>query len=120
MTIEPNESSVGHPTVNEDALVTLFITFGLKYKQEPHPEVGHINPDGYVKVTAKTHEEALEIVRRHFGIFYAFDYTVERFAKSRHYYPLGELCAIDATTDKISATQMHQFAADAYARKAGD
>jgi hypothetical protein len=70
------------------------ITFGQKYRREPHPTFPAAHPDGYVTVVAEDFEDCRRQTLAVLGRAWAFDYApgeldVEKWA------PLGELGRIE-------------------------
>lgn len=69
-------------------LKEFFVTFGQKYRHEPHPTSPKINPDTVVIVKAQNYEEAREITFRVFGSYWSFIYSSETFDPSFYPYTL--------------------------------
>lgn len=83
-----------------------FLTFGVQYKQEPHPHVPTINPDGYVVVDAVSELEAREKVFNIFGDKWAFLYPEKSWSeKNAMYFPLGQV----ATLEEIEKQNLDTF-----------
>ena len=71
-----------------------YLTFGQKYRHEPHPLGGH--PDGWFTITAPDKSHARELIFQLCGPQWAFLYSEREFdATHRACYPLGELKLID-------------------------
>jgi hypothetical protein len=65
---------------------TFYITFGQKYRFEPHPQGGH--PDGYFTVQAKNEDKARHLVYNTLGVAWAGIYSsLEDLGPE--YYPKG-------------------------------
>jgi len=74
-----------------------FVTFGQKYRQEPHPNGGH--PDGWFEVEAESYSEARGKTANAIGNRWAFIYAEPVFDKAL--YPLGKLAELSfAPTEK--------------------
>lgn len=69
---------------------TFYITFGQKYRHEPHALGGH--PDGYFSVMAEDVMNALEIVYAQLGHNWANLYAEDTL--ERPLFPLGELACV--------------------------
>lgn len=39
----------------------LYVTFGQRYRSEPHPTLGKVDPDGWIEIEADTYDEARDI-----------------------------------------------------------
>lgn len=65
-----------------------YITFGQKYRRQPHPKGGH--PDGWFVVEADTKANAELIVKAELGMEWSNCYEAGDF-KDRSLYPRGEL-----------------------------
>lgn len=90
------------------------LTFGSQYKTEPHPKVGIVEPEGWVTITASSHEEVREIAIKHFGTYFSTTYPADRFEKSKHFYPLGELIHINALTPPLNRDAMIEVIQEAH------
>lgn len=66
-----------------------YLTFGNKYKHQPHPSGTVINPDGYVLIQAYTYDEARAKAFEVFGPEWAFLYTEDNFEAK--FFPAGVL-----------------------------
>ena len=64
-----------------------YVTFGQKYRNEPHPQKGH--PDGWFTFYADNEEDARKMALDYLGNRWAFMYEENEF--SRRFYPLGQL-----------------------------
>ncbi len=68
---------------------TFYITFPLKYNQQPHPLFPDlIDGNSIVEVEATNEEQAREFVTDHFDIYWAFIYSgdmLERLKESNSY-----------------------------------
>lgn len=80
------------------------VTFGERYKREPHPVLGdHPElPNGYGLVRARDYRRARAAVEALFGIRFCSVYIDT--PDNRAWYPLGRLFTIDATTDTPTIT----------------
>lgn len=73
--------------------VDCYITFGQKYRTERHPSWPLAHPDGWLRVTAASYEQARAVGVAITDSLYAFDYPTEHF--QREHFPLGELHHIE-------------------------
>jgi hypothetical protein len=64
-----------------------YVTFGQKYRREPHPKGGH--PDGWFMLIADSKDEAHAIVTREIGDQWSGLYSEREFDRS--FYPRGEI-----------------------------
>jgi hypothetical protein len=71
-----------------------FLTFGQKYRCDPHPADDRIHPDGWFKIVAPDYEAARLIVTTVYGLQWSNLYTEAEFEDDRHYYSRGELAVI--------------------------
>lgn len=69
------------------------VTFGQKYRQEPHPFIPAAHPDGVGTVWAKGYEAAVALVQERTGIYYSGVYEWSDDDVTR-YYPRGSLFVI--------------------------
>lgn len=86
------------------SLHPFYITFGVQYSRTPsdlfgteyHPYWRGADGKGWVRIMAKTAQQAMNLAFAYFGERYAFLYTEDRFdtTADRKYYPLGELAVI--------------------------
>lgn len=69
----------------------LHITFGQKYRREPHPTYPAAHPDMWVEVEGNTLGECYDLVGKHFGQFYAGSYIDTEWERDNHamFYPRG-------------------------------
>lgn len=67
-----------------------FVTFGQKYRHEPHPKGGH--PDGYFTIVTFNKERATDIAFDVLGEQWAFLYEPDKFDAA--FYPRGCLAVI--------------------------
>lgn len=74
-------------------LKDFYLTFGLKYPEEPHPYWSGADGKGWVRISANDEEEARDIAFQFFGPRWAFIYPEDKFDRreSRRFYPNGEL-----------------------------
>lgn len=72
------------------------ITFGQKYRHEPHPVLGRMHrlPDGFVLIDADNRAQALERAFRVIGQQFAFLYEQNELTPS--YFPQGLLAVVRA------------------------
>lgn len=72
-------------------MMTFAVTFGQRYRREPHPRWHRAHPDGWVEVSARDLPQARALAVEHFGIAWAMMYEKDAFiaAGSPQYYPLG-------------------------------
>lgn len=87
------------------SLSPFYITFGVRYSREPndlygteaHPYWPGADKDGWVRIMARTAEQARHLAHAYFGERYAFLYPEDRFdtTKERKWFPLGELAVIE-------------------------
>jgi len=68
-----------------------YVTFGQRFRRQPHPASDNIHPDGYVKIEAVTYAVARAKAMELFGPMWAFIYEEEKFEKCKHYFPRGEI-----------------------------
>lgn len=75
-------------------------TFGVKYRQDPHPDmIENVtpHPDGWVTVMALDEDAARIEMYKHVENRWAFCYPLDRFDDS--WYPDGELIRIEANDE---------------------
>ena len=76
-----------------------YITFGQKYRDEPHPTHGDIiHPDGYVVIHAEDYEKARRIAFTTFGDAWARCYDESDLDPG--YFPRGVLFEIGGADDR--------------------
>jgi len=74
------------------------ITFGLQYRNEPHPRVKWAHPDGWLSVYAPDYETARELAVALVGSHFAFMYIEGKPNwPTQDHYPLGQLASIRYT-----------------------
>ncbi len=66
-----------------------YITFGQKYRTEPHPKYNWIDPDGYVVIEAADKGLASKKAFELFGQFWSFIYSPAEM--HFEYFPHGEI-----------------------------
>lgn len=93
-----------------------YFTFGLRYREENHPVMRRVNPDGYVVVVAKSEDEARETMRNNFGIHWAFCYPEEYWGDGSAY-PLGEVYRFREEGEVIPVTVWLKALEDALDRR---
>lgn len=59
-----------------------FLTFGVQYDNQTHPQGPHVHPDGYVVITAKDYRTARGIVTQLYGQRWSDLYAEENFDPS--------------------------------------
>lgn len=118
-TTSSNDPSVGRLTADKPVITEVIVTFGYGYKNAPHPTVGVIDPDGWVRVVGDSYGEILQTIRRQFGLHYSSSIPIDRFAKSRHFYPLGELCVVSPNDPQLTPAQMASNISEAKSRSEG-
>jgi len=69
-----------------------FLTFGIEYREKPHPYWPECDPSGWVRVTAPTFESALDKVKARFGLEWSQLYPEPNFDRAK--FPAGELMAL--------------------------
>lgn len=78
-----------------EPLTTYYVTFGQKYRQEPHPTLGKLSylPDGYFTLRAPDYRRARRIAIEYLGLNWSGIYELTREARieAMKYFPLGEL-----------------------------
>ena len=87
------------------SLLPFYLTFGVQYSRtacghygvETHPYWAGADSKGWVRIMARTAEQARNLAHAFFGERYAFLYPEDRFdtTADRQYYPLGELAVIE-------------------------
>lgn len=90
-----DQTTDGRPSVPQ--LHPFFVTFGVQYSHEPHPYWKGADPNGWVRIMAKSADAAYALAHAYFGERYAFLYPADRFdtAADREFYPLGEIALIE-------------------------
>lgn len=74
-----------------------YVTFGQKYRHEPHPMFKDAHPEGWVRVEAVDEYEARNLIASCIGPVWSFIYDERRFnpeAAKMRWYPKGELASI--------------------------
>jgi hypothetical protein len=74
-----------------------YVTFGQKYRDEPHPQGGH--PDGYFVIEAGGEDEARAKAWRQFDNKWCMIYEEAEFDKSM--YPKGDLAPKALTEEEL-------------------
>lgn len=69
----------------------LMITFGQKYRREPHPSYPAAHPDLWVEVEGDSLQECYDLIGEHLGQFYAFSHSEDQWEKEdmAKWYPRG-------------------------------
>lgn len=65
------------------------VTFGQKYRSEPHPKVDYANPDGFLVIEAIDEKSARGKAFEELGEYWSHCYP--RTTEHEKYFPLGEL-----------------------------
>ena len=80
------------------------VTFGVRYRHEPHPVLPKADPDGYITVVADSEPQARSYLFEHIGRAWAFIYP-EPFDEARwaQLHPHGEFLRLDASEWKETA-----------------
>ena len=65
--------------------MTFYVTFGQRYRHEPHQYGGH--PDGWTEVQADSKDSAVSKIQRRYGNAWSNIYDADRFDPSL--YPRG-------------------------------
>jgi hypothetical protein len=76
----------------DPALQKFYVTFGQKYRTEPHPVMETAHPDGVVEVSAINEDAARVIVTDKLGAAWAFLYPEDKL--DLNHYPLGVLAVL--------------------------
>ncbi|ALY10876.1 hypothetical protein WILDE_94 [Arthrobacter phage Wilde] len=102
-----------------------YITFGQKYRHEPHPLFKNAHPDGWVRVIAATETEARNLVASYIGPAWAFCYDEQRFdpeAMKMRFYPKGELALVtmDGVSDEALVQRYSPSSPEFYGQHPGD
>ncbi len=72
-----------------------YLTFGVQYSRETHPQGDHVHPDGYVVITAKDYDIARLIVTQLYGNRWSSLYRADQFTlQDKALYPKGVLLNI--------------------------
>jgi hypothetical protein len=69
-----------------------YLTFGIQYYDEPHPEWPECNPKGYVRITAPDYEQARVIAIERFGLHWSMLTPAPNF--NPRFFPAGELMVL--------------------------
>ena len=69
-----------------------FLTFGVGYYDEPHPEWPECNPAGWVRITAPDYEQARAIAVERFGLHWSMLTPSVHF--NPKFFPAGELMVL--------------------------
>lgn len=87
------------------SLLPFYMTFPVQisrtpipfYGQETHPYWPGADGKGWVRIMARTADQAMTLARAYFGERYAFIYPADKFdtTADREYYPLGEIAVIE-------------------------
>jgi len=72
---------------------TFYVTFGVKYREEPHPTWDKAHPDGYLTIIAKDIAMARRFTAALLATNYSFIYTEDDFNTAR--WAAGELGRIE-------------------------
>lgn len=87
------------------SLVPFYMTFPVSISRDPsdlygtelHPHWPGADGKGWVRIMARTADQANTLARSHFGERYAFIYPADKFDTNadRRFYPMGELAVIE-------------------------
>lgn len=82
---------------------TCYVTFGQKYRTEPHPIDERAHPDGWFEFVAETYDEAERMAYKYFldeklGLA-AFAFTYSADTHEPHWYSQGCLARITKTKE---------------------
>jgi hypothetical protein len=69
------------------------VTFGQKYRRDPHPTYRKAHPDGWLTIVAPDEVAARNVAVSRLGRAWAFMYAPENWDPK--WYPLGELDRIE-------------------------
>lgn len=69
-----------------------YLTFGVQYYDEPHPEWPDCNPAGWVRIVAQSYEEARALAVDRFDLHWSMLTPAVHF--NRKYFPAGELMVL--------------------------
>jgi hypothetical protein len=69
-----------------------YVTFGQRYRHDPHPLFPRAHPDGWVAIEAGSWERARDVAFGLFGQYWSFIYTEAEFDPS--HFPRGELARV--------------------------
>ena len=72
---------------------TCYVTFGQKYRTEPHPIDERAHPDGWFEFVAETYDEDEKLGLAAFAFTYSDD------THESHWYPQGCLARITKTKE---------------------
>jgi hypothetical protein len=67
------------------------VTFGQKWRREPHPQLPVAHPDGYVIIEAETWDQAFEEAKLVLGKNFSDVYSAPLSAEEARMYPRGVL-----------------------------
>lgn len=73
-------------------MAEFIVTFGQKYRNEPHPKVKYADPDGYLLILSPDYKTAREAAFRELGEHFSNMYEKEE--KYTRYFPKGALHTI--------------------------
>lgn len=92
MSIEIDHTNPPLPVL-EEGREQMYVTFQLRYANEPHPYFPWVHPNGYLTVDypAGEYERARAALFAYTGGDHAFDYRRSSFEDSTHLYPAGEI-----------------------------
>jgi len=69
-----------------------YVTFGQRYREEPHPTHSSAHPDSYAMISAPTMEVARAEAFNQFGSAWAFIYSEDDFTPRE--YPRGAMLKV--------------------------
>lgn len=66
-----------------------YVTFGQKYRNDPHPKFEAAHPDGVVEIEAPDGDSARLMAHEALGPYWSGIYDEEHYRDTSHYYPRG-------------------------------
>jgi hypothetical protein len=85
-------------------LKEFLVTFGQKYRREPHPKVKYADPDGWLSIMAYDYDQAREMAFQELGPSWSFIYERGVHKLNEGHFPLGQLHQIVATKKPEEST----------------
>jgi len=64
--------------------MTYYVTFGQRYRIEPHPILSNAHPDGWVEVESDSEADARRLTFHHLKNRWAFMYRADEFIPDLH------------------------------------
>lgn len=68
-----------------------YVTFGQKYRLEPHPRFDKADPDGVLEIEAQDIDVARRVANGICGPYWSGLYNEDEYKETKCYYPLGIL-----------------------------